>query len=571
MPHNYPSFDPLDWNTIQPHFDALLAAELTATTAREWLQVWSDLVSVLDETSAQIYREITENTADAAADARFKTLVTQILPAAARAEQALKQKYLVVPGYTPTDETALLYKRLHNEADLFREENVAIQSELRLLDKQYDEIIGGLSVVWEGSAYSIPQANALLHSPDRTARESIWRQALAAYLARREDLNTLFLEMLGRRRRLAANAGLQDFRAYQWREMARFDYTPADCLTFHDAIATEVVPLTTDLYRSLAADLGLGTLRPWETSLEGAWVATLDRRPTPIAPFESVAALEETGQGVFSRVHPRFGDDYASMRDGFLDLAARPGKAPGGYCNGFPVSGKPYIFMNAAGTVTNFTTLMHEGGHAFHFAESYRQQSLRWNYNGPMEFCEVASMGMELLTTPYWAQDQGGYYSASDARRALAEELTGIVCFLPYMAVMDSFQHWLYAEAPVEVDAADIDRKWSELWDRYLPGIDYSGLQAEKETGWHRKGHIFGVPFYYVEYGLAQLGALQIWRNALQDQGQAVAHYRTALALGYTRSLPELFTAAGARFAFDRQTVGELVALVRRQLDLLGA
>ena len=214
---------------------------------------------------------------------------------------------------------------------------------------------------------------------------------------------------------------------------------------------------------------------------------------------------------------------------------------------------------------------MHEGGHAFHFAESYRRQSLRWNHNGPMEFCEVASMGMELLTAPYWSQDQGGYYSEGDARRALAEELTGIVCFLPFMAVMDSFQHWLYAEAPVEVDAADIDRKWSELWDRYLPGIDYSGLQAEKETGWHRKGHIFGVPFYYIEYGLAQLGALQIWRNALQDQGQAVAQYRAALALGYTRSLPELFTTAGARFAFDRKTVGELVALVRRQLDLIGA
>ena len=256
------------------------------------------------------------------------------------------------------------------------------------------------------------------------------------------------------------------------------------------------------------------------------------------------------------------------MRDGFLDLASRPNKAPGGYCNGFPVSKKPYIFMNAVGTHDNVSTLLHEGGHAFHFFESL-QQPLIWNHSGPMEFCEVASMSMELLSAPYLNADRGGFYSDADARRAYANQLRGIVFFLPYMAVVDAFQHWVYVDAPQQVTAADLDAKWSELYDRFLGSEDWSGLQTEKETGWHRKGHIFEVPFYYIEYGLAQLGALQVWRNALQDQAQATADYRKALALGDTQPLPELFRTAGARFAFDRQTVGELMALVEDKLGEL--
>jgi oligoendopeptidase F len=198
-----------------------------------------------------------------------------------------------------------------------------------------------------------------------------------------------------------------------------------------------------------------------------------------------------------------------------------------------------------------------------------RRNPLWWNQNAPMEFCEVASMGMELLSAPYLTSDRGGFYSEADAARAYADHLRGIVTFLPYMAVVDAFQHWIYVDAPAGVTAANLDAKWCELWDRFMVGIDYAGLQAEKETGWHRKQHIFTDPFYYVEYGLAQLGAMQVWRNALQDQRKAVADYRTALALGGTRGLAQLFTAAGGQFAFDRRTVGELMALVEEQLGLL--
>ena len=569
MTHNYPQIDPLVWSTVQPYVDQLLAVELTPTNARAWLQDWSDLFAVLKEAETQIYRENTENTADEEADARFKHYVQVIHPEAAKAEQALKEKLLSVEGYKPTSETTLIFKRFQTEANLFREENIPIQTELALLGKQYDEITGGLSVEWEDESKTIEEIEFLLSDRDRSTRERAWRSALDVYLTKREALNDLFLQMLPLRRQMAKNAGFSDFRSYQWQTLARFDYTPDDAFTFHDAIEHEVAPLATEIYRTTSKQLGLDRMRPWEAALSSPWRVTVDPHESPLHPFGDVSELISTTNRIFEQVDPTLGGYFEAMRADYLDLASRPNKAPGGYCASFPVSGQPYIFMNAVGSADNVTTLLHEGGHAFHFAESHRNQSLIWNYNGPMEFCEVASMAMELLSSPYWARSKGGFFSEADFQRAFTEQLHGAVLFLPYMAIMDSFQHWLYVEAPDDINAGDLDRKWSELWDRFLPGIDYSGLQTQKETGWQRKLHIFHVPFYYIEYGLAQLGALQVWRNAMQDQAKAVADYRQALALGYTRPLPELFAAAGATFAFDRQTVGELMALVRGQLEAL--
>jgi oligoendopeptidase F len=427
-----------------------------------------------------------------------------------------------------------------------------------MLGNQYNKLVGGMTIEWQGEVETLPKATSHLEEPDRTAREAVWRLIMDRYLAERTPLNALYLEMLPLRRQVARQAGFATYRDFRWLQLARFDYTPVDCFTYHDAIEAEVVPLATQLYKERARQLGLDQLRPWDTEA--------DPHGEPLRPFQDVAELEEGCYRVFGQVDPALAGQFATLRDGFLDLASRPNKAPGGYCNGFPVTGKPYIFMNAVGTHDNVTTLLHEGGHAFHFIESQRQP-LVWNQNGPMEFCEVASMSMELLAAPYLGREQGGFYDDASVRRAMARELRGIVLFLPYMAVVDAFQHWVYAEAPEDVAPADLDAQWTALWDRFMPGIDYGGLQAQKETGWHRKGHLFESPFYYIEYGLAQLGALQVWRNALRHgNAQAVADYRSALALGYTRSLPELFQSAGARFACDRQTVGELMALIQEQL-----
>ncbi len=559
---SFPQVDPLDWRTIQPHVDALLAAELTPAVADTWLQQWSDLASVLYEAQARINRKVTENTADIEADQQFLTFVEQIMPQARIADQALRDRLLALQshGYTPGSDTVELVHRFRAEAEIYRAENVPILSELLKLGNQFEKIMGGLNIDWNGTPETIPQAGLHWQSPDRTEREQAWRLVMAAYLAQREKLNELYLQMLGQRRQVAKNAGLADFRAYKWQELARFDYTPADCVAFHDAIEHEVVPLARKLYAEQANKLRLGALRPWDTDV--------DPLGEPLRPFREVAELEEGCGRIFSQVDPELAAHFATMRDGYLDLPSRANKASGGYCEAFPVTGKPYIFMNAVGTHDDVQTLLHEGGHAFHYLES-RRNPLWWNQNGPMEFCEVASMGMELLAAPYLTSDRGGFYTGADAARAYADHLRGIVTFLPYMAVVDAFQHWVYVDAPEGVTAAGLDAKWCELWDRFMVGIDYAGLQAEKETGWHRKQHIFTDPFYYVEYGLAQLGALQVWRNALKDQRKAVADYRAALALGGTRGLAQLFAAAGGRFAFDRRTVGELMALVEEQLELL--
>jgi oligoendopeptidase F len=574
----YSDINPLDWSTVQPHVDALLATELSRDNVESWLQRWSDLTAILSECRSQIHREVSEDTADEEAEKRFLLFVEQIMPQARIADQALKNKLLAFEDYSPPADNAMMMKRFRTEASIFREENVRLQSELTKLGNEYEKLVGGMTIEWEGKEKTMPQARLHLRDKDRATREKAWRLEMASFGAERDRLNELYLQMLSLRRQVAKNADFDNYRDHRWKEFARFDYTPDDCFTFHDAIEHEVVPRAAQLYAERAEKLGLDALRPWDTEV--------DLHGEPLRPFEDAAELEEGSYRIFQRVDPVLAEHFSVMRDGFLDLASRPNKAPGGYCSSFPVRRKPYIFMNAVGIHRDVSTLLHEGGHAFHFMES-SQQPLIWNYGGPMEFNEVASMAMELLSAPYLEKSEGGFYEEADARRAHAEQLRGIVRFLPYMAVVDAFQHWVYAasshdvaaasshdvaaDALRDVTAADLDAKWSELWDRFMVGIDYGGLQAEKETGWHRKEHIFSVPFYYVEYGLAQLGALQVWRNALTDQAKAVANYRTALALGDTRPLPELFSAAGATFAFDRETVGGLMTLIFEKLAELKA
>ena len=560
---DYPHVDPLEWDTIQPFVDTLLDAELDRESATGWLQSWSNLNAAMEEAGARIYRAVTENTADEAAERRFDRYVGVIMPQFRVAEQALKQRLLAAAIDVPADDTALLMRRFRSEADIFREQNVAIESKLDLLGNQYNKIAGAMTIEWQGEQITVPRAYSLLEEPDRDTRQVVWQRTMDCFLAQRRALDELYLEMLPLRRQLAVNAGFPSYRELRWLQLSRFDYTPADCFTFHEAIEAEVVPLASQIYRDLCARLGIDSMRPWDIDA--------DPHGQPLRPFSDVADLEAGAQRIFDRVDPALGGHFRTMRDGYLDLASRANKAPGGYCTGFPVSGRPYIFMNAVGTHDNLTTLLHEGGHAFHYMESLRQQPLIWNQNGPMEFCEVASMSMELLGAPYLALDKGGFYSDAEARRAYADQLRKTVLFFPYMAVVDAFQHWVYAEAPQSATAADLDSRWSELMDRFMPGVNWDGLAAEKETGWQRKGHIFEAPLYYIEYGLAQLGALQIWRNALADQSQSVAAYRAALRLGYTRSLPELFQVAGARFAFDRQTVGQLMTLIQEQLAILDA
>jgi oligoendopeptidase F len=355
---------------------------------------------------------------------------------------------------------------------------------------------------------------------------------------------------------LAQNAGAPSYLAYRWQQMLRLDYAPEDCVQFQEAIEQVAVPAATRLYERYRQRLRVVRLRPWDLDQD---LYPLDLPPLP--PYGSLDALQDRVERVFQRLDPQLGAHFHALRvEGLLDLENRKGKAPGAYCMGLPVARRPFIFMNAVGLSGDVRTLIHESGHAFHNFERFKLPYAQQRIPG-LEFAEVASMAMELLAAPHLS-GEGGLYGEVDARRFQAVLLEQALLFWPYMAVVDAFQHWVYAHHERASDPANCDARWLELCQRYLPGVDWSGLEEEAKTGWQRKAHIHRYPLYYVEYGLARLGAVQVWRNAQRDPQAALADYRRALSLGGTRTLPELYQAAGARFAFDAGTLAEAVELI---------
>jgi oligoendopeptidase F len=317
-----------------------------------------------------------------------------------------------------------------------------------------------------------------------------------------------------------------------------------------------VVPAATRVYAKARQRLGVETLRPWDLDLD-LYPLSLPA----LHPFKDVEELMSKSAAIFRHVDPQLGEYYATLRrEDLLDLDNRKGKAPGGYCTEFPITQRPFIFMNSVGVRDDVRTMLHESGHAFHVFETNHLPYLQ-QLAVTMEFAEVASMAMELLAAPYLSDKHGGFYTGDDYKRDRVEHLERIILFWPYMAIVDAFQHWVYTQ-PEGKDPRACDAKWAELWRRFMPGVDWSGLDDAMMTGWHRKQHIHRSPFYYVEYGLAQLGAVQVWRNALIDQAHALGAYRKALSLGATKALPELYATAGAKFAFDAGTLREAVTLI---------
>jgi oligoendopeptidase F len=557
----------LTWPDLEPYALDLESRPLTAANVGQWLLDWTALSDRVTEMYSRLSLATTVNTVDEQADQAYKTYLDTIYPAALSTGQKLKEK-LLASGLHPAGFEMPL-RKMRSEADLFRHENLPLVTEQQKLNMTYDKIIGGQSVEWEGQEYTIAKLKMKFQDPDRTKREQIWRTILARQLSERKNINELWQKYMDLRARIASNAGKPNYREYVWQQYLRFDYTPEDCRSFHNAIEQVVVPAAGRIYERHRQQLGLDELRPWD--LSDGWFGRpiLPADQTPLKPFESMAEFQEKAAAIFEHVDPQLGGYFKQiMAEKLLDLDNRKNKAPGAYCTSFDVSRKPFMFMNAVGQHEDVQTLLHESGHAFHVFETgqlpYAQQS-----NVPMEFAEVASMGMELLAAPYLTREFGGYYTKAEAARARIEHLEGNILFWPFMAVVDAFQHWVYENPRLGSEPASCDAKWDELWLRFIPAVNWRGLEEERRTGWHRKLHIHQVPFYYVEYGLAQLGATQIFGNALQDQARAVASYRRALSLGGTVTLPELFATAGGKFAFDVDTVQQAVTLSENTIENL--
>lgn len=564
LPTDAVSILSLTWSDYEPFYEELESLPLTHENIEAWLNDWSRLAETADEHYWRLKIATTVNTADAAVEEAFNKYIEEIQPPVKIAEQKLKKK-LIASGLSPKSfETALHVMRA--EAEIFSEENLPLLAEEQKLVTEYNKLIGSLSVNWEGEERTFTQMFPLLYEPDRSIRQRAWDTVITRLLKERQTINELWEKFIPVRLKIAENVDMPDYRAYMWKQKFRFDYSPEDCKSFHRAIEQVFVPAAQRIYEKRRQRLGIDTLRPWDLTVDPFG-------GSPIKPYESIDEFKTKLQAIFKQVDPAFGEYFQVMMDeNLLDLESRKNKAPGGYSLGLHVAHRPFVFMNHTNTPFDVQTMLHEGGHAFHeFERAHVHFYQRGEIYLPAEFAEVASMSMELLASPYETKECGGFYTESEHARTMIELLEGIITFLPYMALVDAYQHWAYENPKKASDASKCEEEWGELWDRFMPGIDYSGLEERKKTYWHLQPHIFGSPFYYVEYGLAQLGAVQVWANARRDQQKAVADYRRALALGATVPLPELYAAAGAKFAFDEETLKAAADLLEEVIQEMEA
>ncbi|MBL8049073.1 MAG: M3 family oligoendopeptidase [Chthonomonas sp.] len=546
------------WSDFEPTFTELENRPVDAANLEAWLADWSKAQAEVEDLYSRLNVATTVDTTDAAAEDALTHFLDEVFEPYALALHKLKDRLVELNPTQP--DLMVTVRNMRADAEAFCEANLELQTEENKLGMEYDKVIGAQTVEWDGEEITLSRLSQQYQSPDRAVRQRAYEAEMGRRLADRDTLNSLWAKFLTNRRQQAKNAGFGDnFGDLQWKRMHRFDYSPADCRAFHAAIEERVVPAMERVLERRRSKLGLDTLRPWDSSAPAPG-------ETPLRPFNTDDELINPCLAIFDQVDPVLGDNYRTMvNEGLLDLGNRKGKAPGGYCTSFALSRRPFIFMNAVGLHGDVQTLLHEAGHAFHVFESASLPYTMQMETGS-EVAEVASMSMELLAAPYLEKSKGGYYTAEEAKRARIEHLEKCILFWPYMSVVDAFQLWVYENPDAALDAKNCDAEWTKLWHRFMKGVDYSGLDEIVATGWHRKLHIFQVPFYYIEYGLAQLGAMQVWNNSLSDEKAAVAAYRKALSLGGTVSISEFFRTAGGKFAFDSATVGQVIDLIERTI-----
>ena len=565
LPTDAKSILTMTWQDYEPFYNDLETRTLDASTVDAWLEDWSILASCVDEQFTRLDVATSQHTADKELQKQFDKFLDEVQPATKAADQKIKEKLLASGLHPKGFEVAL--KMMQAEADIFCKENLPLLAEEQKLVNKYQKIMGGTTIMWEGEEKNYPEMKALyFYETERSLREKAWKATSDRLYQNHEAVNVVWAKLMALRLKIAENAGFADYRSYIWKQKRRFDYTPEDCKSFHDAIEKVVVPAAQRAYEQRRKRLDIEAIRPWDRHVDQFG------RPA-LHPAKTVAELNSKALNVFERVDPKFREYYQTMMDhDLLDLDNRKNKANIPFSAFYNVTRRPMIFMNHTNTSMDVGTILHEGGHAFH---AFECAHLRYHQKAelylPMEFAEVASMSMELLAAPYLTQEHGGFYTEEENARARISELEAIIVYLPYTTLVDAFQHWVYENPNEALDGEKCENQWGKLWDRFMKGIDYSGLEKYKNIYWHRQGHIHIAPFYHIEYAFAQLGAVQVFSNACRDQKKAIADYRKALSLGSTVSLPELFATAGAKFAFDADTLKEAVGLVEEVIEEMEA
>ncbi len=546
------------WPDIEALYKSVLEAPVAPGDGEQWLATWSRLEELVEEAGTKAMIAYTCDTADPLKEQANLRWSAEIFPRAAEL-QVLLAKRLLSLGYSRPDLETVL-RGMRTDIEIFREENVPLFTQLEELVSEYQKITGGLSVDWEGERKTVPQLQPFLKSRDRAVRERAFRKQADAYLEQKDALSTIFDRMYALRDQIARNSGFANYVDYCFAAKHRFDYTPEDCRAFHRAVEETVAPAVERLMAYRREQLGVAQLRPWDTAV------VLETESAPI-PFQDITGLVTPAQRIFRALDAELGTQFDLMtQEGLLDLDSRTGKAPGGYCVKLSHRGVPFIFMNAVGVPEDVNTLLHEAGHSFHDFAAHRQPFI-WQRTSGHEAAELASMSMELLGLKHLARPTG-YYAQADRDAAEVEQFEDILQSLAHIASVDAFQLWLYTSGKGS-DAEARDREWLAIRQRFERGVDWSGLERERVSRWYRQLHIFEYPLYYIEYGIAQIGALQLWRDSLREPAATLKRYRRALALGGTRPLPEIYRAAGARLVFDAAGMRDLVALVERRIGEL--
>ncbi len=549
------------WELVLPYFDRLSQTEINSLEDLiEFCQNRSELESYLSENFAWRYIKMSCDNQNEAHQLSYQQFVNEIMPNASVFEDAWNNKVMQSPfaAELPPDGYSIMLRGLKKSIEIFREENIPLFTELQNLQTQYGAATGGLMVEIDGVEKTLQQANAYFESNDRDKRQEVYEKVSAARLAIQEKLDALFDQLIAKRHQVSLNAGFANYRDYAFASLGRFDYTPADCFEFHSAVAKTVVPMINRQAEKRKNSLGLSALKPWDKAVD-----VLGREP--LKPFETGEELLTKTIEVFDRMDPFLGDCLKEMvkLDRF-DLDSRKGKNPGGYNYPLEESGFPFIFMNAAGQVRDMVTLLHEGGHAVHSILT-KDLALNAFRNFPSEVAELASMSMELITMDHW---DAYFADPQAAKRAKIKHLEDILDTLPWVATIDAFQHWIY-ENPTH-NSDERSQAWNRIYGQFSDIItDWSGLEDVKTKLWQKQLHLFEVPFYYIEYAIAQLGALAVWRNYCQNPTQALDQYLNALSLGYTKPIKEIYATAGIEFNFSQAYIQELMDFLAQKIQQL--
>lgn len=562
-PRNYlpQTFTVTDWATIEPYFIELRDRQISnAAELEKWLLDRSEMESVLQEDMGWRYIKMTCHTTDEKATAAFQFFVEEIDPKIAPFDHELNQKLMASPYLNELDqEKYRIYLRSVKKAlEIFREENIPLNTEISTKQQQFAAISGAMTVTLDGEEVTLQRAADRLKNPDRKVREEAWQAIQNRRLQDWEKLDQLYSELITLRHKVAVNAGFANFRDYMFAALGRFDYTPQDTFDFQNSIAEVVTPIISGFDRERKVELGLSDLRPWDLDVDPS------NKP-PLTPFKNGSELLEKSIECFYRLDPFLGDCLVTMKNmGHLDLESRKGKAPGGYNYPLDEVGVPFIFMNATSSLRDVVTMLHEGGHAVHSFLT-RNLALGAFKHPPSEVAELASMSMELLTLDHW---DIFFPDADERKRAVKTHLEGVLETFPWVATIDKFQHWVYENPTHTLEQRH--EKWVQLFDEFnQKEVNWQGLEQFKTYNWQKQLHLYEVPFYYIEYAMAQLGAVAVWKKFKENPTEGLQGYKKALALGYTKSISEIYEAAGIRFDFSTNYIKSLAEFVQAEIAKL--